>query len=165
MRAKRLRRVLVFLGVVILVCLFAVVHMATGIGVRPTKNKPNESDLVGTYRPNLKTRLLIERDTKSPATNCFIKLGRDGKIEMVNIMRWVDEDGTNRGTLNLAATNATWKLEEYEKSWVINYNYYDTNGIIHVMGYLPLVGEKPPYIIEISTWQTGVPFYFIQQKP
>jgi hypothetical protein len=140
--------------------------MAFGFGVRHTRNKPKEPDLIGVYRPNLKTKFLIERDTKSPATNCAIKLCADGRIEFINTETLIIGDrDANLHAVKMTSTNIIWKLEQYEGTWDIAWSYKDVseNGLVSGDG-LRLVGGKPPYSIQIYNWQTGVPFYFVQEK-
>lgn len=158
----RFCRVRYYLVAVVLICSVVVMHMAFGVGVCHTKNKPKESDLVGIYRPNLKTRFLIERQTKSPATNCAIKISGDGNIEFVNMTRWVTGPiPSDRSSIE--ATNGLWKLDQLEGAWCLTESQKITNG--DMLGYLSLVGERPPYSIQINNWRTGVPFYFVQEKP
>src|SRR5882757_3251495 len=128
--------------------------MADGFGVEHTKNRPKESDLVGIYRPNLKTRVLINQKTIPPATNCAIILHSDGKIEFVEVGRWIMGDGdTNLPPVNFSPTNATWKLE-YADHWHISWRYDHVSG-----DGLSLIGERVPYSIKVDNWHTPAPFY------
>ena len=107
-----------FLGLTILVCLTAL-HLFTGLGVHYTRNEPKESDVVGVYRPDLKTRILISWDSDVPATNCEIKLNAAGKIELIGVMIWLTEDETNIAGVRLVSTKGSWHLERVGKYWQI----------------------------------------------
>jgi hypothetical protein len=128
-----------------------------GFWVSYTKNEPKESNLVGVYKPDLMTRILISKESDFPATNSEIKLDADGKIELINVMGWLTENETNMAGARLVSTNGNWHLQKVGKYWQIvlepeNVTDYG----------LRLVGEKPAYKIQIYNWKTSVPFYFTQ---
>lgn len=148
-----------FLGLAILACL-ATLYLFMGFGVCYTKNEPKKSDLIGVYKPDLITRMLISKQSDSPATNSEIKLGADGKIELIHMMHWLGDGDTNMAGERLVSTNGTWHLEKLDKGWGIVSEYTQSDGSMTI--YLQLVGEKTPYKIQIYNWQTAVPFYFVQ---
>ena len=131
-----------------------------GFGVSYTKNEPKESDLVGVYKPDLKTQMLISKENGFSTTNNEIKLDADGKIELINLMHWLEDGDTNMAGGRLVSTNGSWHLEKLDKGWGIVSEYKLSDGSMTI--YLQLVGGKPPYEIQIYNWQTGVPFYFVQ---
>jgi len=120
--------------------------------------------LVGIYRPNFKTRFLIERKTKSPATNCTIELFADGKLKFSNMARWLAGPDTNPDHESIDSKIGSWNLKESNGRWSLMWHQRMVLHDGNVLSWLPLVGEKPPYSIQINNWQTGVPFYFVQAK-
>jgi len=151
----------VLLVLVILVGL-AVLHFFQGLGVRYTKNEPKESDLVGVYRPDLLTRFLIKEQSNSPAMNREIKLSADGEIELVNVLEWLNGGKTNIEGRTLLSTNGTWRVEKYKNNWVIISKYGEQNE--SMTDYFELVGEKPPYKIQVFNWHTSAPYFFVQSR-
>jgi hypothetical protein len=107
-----------------------------------TKNKPKESDLIGTYEPDAKTQKLILKDGGYSSAKCQIKLNADGKIELIDMPDWW-ENGFGESHKKLISTNGTWKLEKIQGCWGIDWeNENVTHGV-------DLIGEKPPYKIHI----------------
>jgi hypothetical protein len=124
----------------------AILFFVAGCGVWQelhfTKTKPKESDLIGTYEPDAKTRSLILKDGGYSSANCQIKLNADGKIEFTNMPDWW-QDSFGESHKKLISTNGVWKLEKVRSYWSINWESQNmTYG-------LDLLGQKPPYKIHI----------------
>jgi hypothetical protein len=108
-----------------------------------TKNKPKESNLIGTYEPDAKTQKLITNDGGYASSNCQIKIDADGKIEFTNMPDWW-QGGSGESHKQLVSTNSTWDLEKVDDYWQIVWKHdktFDLN--------LHLIGQKPPYKIHI----------------
>ncbi|HXR46942.1 MAG TPA: hypothetical protein VN784_05820 [Candidatus Limnocylindrales bacterium] len=129
----------------ILLCL-AVLSFIGGCGIWQelhfTKNKPQESDLVGIYEPDAKTRNLIIKDGGYPSANCQIKLNADREIELINMPDWW-ENGFGESHKRLVSTKGIWKLEKVQGRWGID---WETENVTHGVN---LIGQKPPYKIHI----------------
>ena len=124
----------------------AILIFAAGCGVWQeihfTKNKPKESDLFGTYKPDAKTQKLILNEGGYPSANCQIKVNVDGKIELINMPDWW-ENGFGESHKKLISTNGMWKMENAQNRWGISWK---SDNVIHGVN---LIGQKPPYKIHI----------------
>jgi hypothetical protein len=159
---KSVQFLYVLLALVILAGLLTVMLFAVlGNKFRYTENRPQESDLIGVYRPNLITRMLIKETGGSTFTNGAINIAIRNKIALDNVWHWLnDGDINNKEISGVDLSNGIWKLEIAGSRWQISAYYQLTNGAMTIS--LPLAGQKPPYSIVIDDWQTGVPFYFVQ---
>ncbi|HVU26607.1 MAG TPA: hypothetical protein VHG71_02590 [Verrucomicrobiae bacterium] len=125
----------------------AILFLIAGCGVWQelhfTKNKPKESDLIGAYEPDAKTKKLILKDGGYPFANCKIKVDANSKIEFTNMPDWW-QGGFGESHKQLISTNGTWNLEKVEDCWQIVWSdnkTFDFN--------LHLMGQKSPYKIFI----------------
>jgi len=93
--------------------------------------------------------------------NGAIRIAADNQIALTNVWRWLgDGDTNNTEILGVNLSSGTWHLEKSDPGWYIVSEYKKENG--HMTIYLRLVGETPPYEIQIYNWQTGAPYYFEQ---
>ena len=122
-----------------------------------TKNKPKESDLIGTYEPDAKTQKLIVKDGGYVSTNCQIEVDADGKIEFTNMPDWW-ENGFGESHKKLISTNGIWKLEKIQGYWGID---WENENITHGVD---LIGQKPPYKIHIYVGDPDSDCFMIFEK-
>jgi hypothetical protein len=108
-----------------------------------TKNKPKESDLIGTYEPDAKTQKLILGDGGYSSAKCQIKLNADGKIEFVDMPDWW-QNSFGESHKKLISTNGVWHVDKNNDYWQI---VWEQNNILDLS--LQLMGQKPPYKIHI----------------
>jgi hypothetical protein len=86
--------------------LFFVVGCGAWQELHFTKNKPKESDLIGTYEPDAKTRARITKNGGTASPKCQIKIYAEDKIEFLDMPVWWEGGSGNK---ELVSTNGIWR--------------------------------------------------------
>lgn len=138
-----------------------------------TSSEPKRADLVGTYVPDEATRELILNVGGYPPRTTSIELDADGTIRITNIPDWWNLPADVHRT-GFDSGNGTWTLHHHRGHWHLKLDFpsmkdfdsdrwqasavnrpQDHPDVGLSTGVL-LVGEHPPYIIEIVIRRRGV---------
>jgi hypothetical protein len=122
-----------------------------------TLGQPSVKDLVGTYAPTEHTTELLKATGKYPASNSSITLKDDGSIIIANVPDWwLTSFGEARGKFDNGT--GTWTIDRNKKWWLLVASFPTATAQFsssvprsgHVTAMLSLVGQKPPYTLQLS---------------
>lgn len=122
-----------------------------------TVGQPKITELMGTYLPTDRTTELLKATGKYTSANSSITLGEDGTITIVNVPDWwLTSFGEAKG--NFDNGKGTWTLDKNKNWWLIVASFPTATAQFstsvprsgHVTAMLSLVGQKPPYTLQMS---------------
>lgn len=122
-----------------------------------TVGPPNFEDLVGTYVPNQRTHELLKSTGKYPNSDSSITLNKNGTITIANVPDWwLTSFSDAKGQFDNG--NGSWTLDKNKEWWLIVVSLATQPGQFttsvpgrgHITAMLSLVGQKPPYILQMS---------------
>lgn len=125
-----------------------------------TAAEPNRSNLIGTWMPNHTTlKDMRERGGYDTSVSTKLVLMENGGLEIVNMPDWWEEPfGTSRK--GMASYSGSWAIYSDQPCWSIAVKYSN------VATYLNLIGNKPPYQIEVILGDpdSGNEMIFVKQE-
>lgn len=122
-----------------------------------TLGQPSVKDLVGTYTPTVHTTELLKATGKYPVQNSSITLKDDGTIIIANVPDWwLTSFGEAAGKFDNGS--GTWTIDRNKKWWLLVASFPTATAQFsssvprsgHVTAMLSLVGQKPPYTLQLS---------------
>jgi hypothetical protein len=138
-----------------------------------TRTEPKRADLVGTYLPDEATRKLISEVGGYPPRTTNIQLDADGGVRITNIPDWWNLPANVQGT-GFDTGSGTWKLRELQGHWDLRFSFSSMRDFdsdrwrakaqnrpkghpdVGLSTGASLVGETPPYMIELVVRRHGV---------
>lgn len=118
---------------------------------------PTIDDLVGTYVPDQRTAELLKATGKYPKAESSITLKDNGQIEMVNVPDWWLTSFTEtKGRFD--SGNGKWSLDKPKNYCLLVVSFNTQSGQFsgsvatrgNVTAMLSLVGQKAPFVLEMS---------------
>lgn len=122
-----------------------------------TTGTPKIEDLVGTYVPDQHTTELLKATGKYPKAESSITLKENGQIEMVNVPDWWLTSFTEtKGRFD--SGTGKWTLDKPKNYCLLVVSFNTQSGQFsssvttrgNVTAMLSLVGQKPPFMLEMS---------------
>ena len=122
-----------------------------------TLGQPTVKALTGTYVPTEHTTELLKATGKYPISNSSITLGDDGSISIVNVPDWwLTSFGEAKGQFDNG--RGTWTIDRSKSWWLLVASFPTETAKFsssvprsgHVTAMLSLVGQKPPYTLQLS---------------
>ncbi len=122
-----------------------------------TVNPPNLEDLVGTYVPNQRTHELLKATGKYPNSDSSITVNKNGSVTITNVPDWwLTSYSDAKGQFD--SGDGSWTLDKNKAWWLLVVSFATQKGQFsspvprkgNVTAMLSLVGQKPPYILQMS---------------
>ena len=161
MMAKRISKICFFL----LLALFSSGCMNTGIEwseLSFTRNKPNQSDLLGSWVPTAATiKELRERGGYIVSKHELI-FRADGTFAMVNMPDWW-KDGVGQSRGSFESGSGRWRFYKDHNPWTVWAVELDFPRFV-IPNAIHLQGQKPPYLIHITVGDPDSGHYMLFEK-
>lgn len=123
-----------------------------------TATPPEPQDLAGTYVPTEHTVELLRASGKYPVAKSSITLNANGTVNIVNVPDWwlssfMDAKGKFDNGIG------QWTIDKNKSWWLVLANFPTTTASFttrsvpakgHVTAMLSLVGQKPPYTLQMN---------------
>ena len=114
-----------------------------------TLGQPSVKDLVGTYKPTEHTTDLLKATGKYPSANSSITISEVPDW-------WLTSFGEAKGKFDNGS--GTWAVDKNKKWWLLVASFPTATAQFsstvprsgHVTAMLSLVGQKPPYVLQLS---------------
>ena len=122
-----------------------------------TVNPPKLEDLVGTYVPNQRTHELLKATGKYPNSDSSITLKADGSVLIANVPDWwLTSYNDAKGQFD--SGKGDWSLDKNKGWWLLVVSFVTQQAHFsspvprtgNVTAMLSLVGQKPPYTLQMS---------------
>jgi hypothetical protein len=122
-----------------------------------TVGPPKLEDLLGTYVPTQRTHELLKSTGKYPNSDSSITLNKNGSVTISNVPDWwLTSYSDAKGQFDNGS--GTWTLDKNKDWWLIVLSFTTQHGQFttsvpgrgHITAMLSLVGQKPPYVLQLS---------------